>query len=339
MDLGHRADRRSRRGDRPALVYGDRRRYAADVIDLRLLHSIEKLAGVGREALDVAPLPLGVQNVEREGRLPGPTHARDDRKLIHGDVDVEALQVVLTGAADLDIVVRHETLGERATIVRIQTSCTSRLAGFPAVRERVELPHGSLILYVVPDLEALVDRGAVLRGEAEPPYWAYLWAGARVLAVYATRRMSLVGVRVLEIGCGLGLPGVAAAAAGAAVTFVDRAEPALAFVRASLDANGLQGDLRGIDYRELAADERFDLILAAEVAYEREGFAELAAFFGRHLAPGGRVVMADGFRTNTLPLYQACARERLASAAVDCRIVEEGRAAPLRLVLLQQAAS
>ncbi len=223
--------------------------------------------------------------------------------------------------------------------MRNQTSCTSRLAGFPAVQERIELGGGSLILYVVPELETLVDRGALLRGEAEPPYWAYLWTGARVLAAYATRRLSLAGVRVLEIGCGLGLPGVAASVAGAAVTFVDMAEPALAFVQASLDANGVSGDLRGMDYRGLSTDERFDLILAAEVAYEREGFAELAAFFERQLAPGGRVIMADGFRTDTLPLYQACGRQRLRSAAVDCRVLEEGRAAPIRLVVLQRAQS
>lgn len=205
--------------------------------------------------------------------------------------------------------------------------------------QRLEMGGASLILYVVPDLETLVDRGALLRGEAEPPYWAYLWTGARVLADYATRRMTLAGTRVLEIGCGLGLPGIAAAAAGAHVTFVDTAAPALAFIRASLDANGLEGDLRGVDYRTLPKGERFDLILAAEVAYEPEGFGDLAAFFSRHLAPGGRVVMADGFRTNTRPLYRACRRERLTTAAIDCRVVEEGRPAPIRLVMLQRSAS
>jgi predicted nicotinamide N-methyase len=216
-------------------------------------------------------------------------------------------------------------------------ACTTRLAGFLSACVVLDIGGTPIRLQAVPDLADLVDRGAVLRGEAEPPYWAYLWAGARGLATYAARRLALRGTRVLELGCGLGLPGVVAARAGARVLFVDAMPAALAFVEASLAANGLRGEVACADYRALPAARCFDVVLAAEVAYDRAGYAGLAAAFRRHLAPGGIGVMADGYRTDTRPLYAELARAGLATAAVDCRVPEEGRMVPLRLVMIRRA--
>jgi hypothetical protein len=57
VDLGDRADRRPRVGPGRLLLDRDGRRQAVDEIDVRLLHLLEELAGVGRQRLDVAPLP------------------------------------------------------------------------------------------------------------------------------------------------------------------------------------------------------------------------------------------------------------------------------------------
>ena len=46
-------------------------REPVDRVDVRLLHHLEELARVGGERLDVAALPLGVDRVEGEARLPG----------------------------------------------------------------------------------------------------------------------------------------------------------------------------------------------------------------------------------------------------------------------------
>jgi SAM-dependent methyltransferase len=199
---------------------------------------------------------------------------------------------------------------------------------------------GALIrLQTVPDLADLVDRGAVLRGEAEPPYWAYLWAGARALATYAARRMMLRGAEVLEIGCGLGLPGLVAARAGARVLFVDAVPAALTFVEASLAANGLRGEVACHDYRALSATRRFDVVLAAEAAYDRDGSAGRAAVVRRPLPPGGNGVPPDGYRPDPRPLQVALARAGVAPAAVDCRVPAEGRIGPLRLALVRRASA
>ena len=205
------------------------------------------------------------------------------------------------------------------------------IAGFPARTTPVRFGEIALDLWGVADLEDLVDRDALLRGDAEPPYWAYLWSGARALADYLAHWTRLRGCRVLEIGCGLGLPGAVAAAAGADVTFVDGARPALEFVRATLRTNGLRGTLVCADYRALAPAARFALVLAAEVAYEPERFDDLAATIARHLAPDGAALVADGFRTDTRPLYRALAAHGLATRALEVRISEEGRPARVRL--------
>ncbi|MBI3766980.1 MAG: class I SAM-dependent methyltransferase [Deltaproteobacteria bacterium] len=205
------------------------------------------------------------------------------------------------------------------------------IAGYPATLAEVRSSTSAIRVYVVADLERLVDRAALLRGDAEPPYWAYLWTGSRCLAEYVARWVDLRGQRVLDIGCGLGLAGLVAAQRGGDVVFVDGALPALSFVRASLHLNGLAAVTVCADYRRLAADARFDCILAAEVAYEPETYDHLAATLARHLAPGGTAFIADGFRTDTRALYCALAAHGLTTRSLELRAAEEGRPARIRL--------
>ena len=60
------------------------------------------LAGVGRQAFQVAALPLGVDGVEDQGALAAAAGAGDHDELFAWQADVDGLQVVLAGAADLD---------------------------------------------------------------------------------------------------------------------------------------------------------------------------------------------------------------------------------------------
>jgi SAM-dependent methyltransferase len=71
-----------------------------------------------------------------------------------------------------------------------------------------------------------VDDPEAERGLAGP-VWAQTWTSGFVLADLVARQ-SLRGVRVLDVGCGLGLVGLAAARAGADVTVSDRSRYALA---------------------------------------------------------------------------------------------------------------
>ena len=86
-------------------------REAGDVVDVRLLHHVEELPGVGRQALDVAALALGVDGVEGEAGLARAGEPGDHHELVARNVDVDRLQVVLARPADLDeLLLRHVPL-------------------------------------------------------------------------------------------------------------------------------------------------------------------------------------------------------------------------------------
>jgi predicted nicotinamide N-methyase len=216
------------------------------------------------------------------------------------------------------------------------TSPTARsIAGFDACVASVDVGGDRLRFASVADLERHVDRDALLRAEdpPEPPYWAHCWSGARVLAERVPRH----GGRVLEVGCGLGLPGLVAAARGARGVFADRVAAPLAFVRASLDANGLGAGLVVADVLDAPWRSAFDLVLAAEVVYDRATFGALAAALRASLAPGGRVLLADGHRIDTRGFYEAATAAGLAWTAEDVRVEEEGFPVTITLVTMRFA--
>ena len=102
VDLGHGADRRARVARGRLLVDRDRRREPLDRVDVGLLHQAEELARVGGERLDVAALPLGVDRVEGEARLPRAREPGDHDQRVPRQLDVDVLEVVLAGAGDDD---------------------------------------------------------------------------------------------------------------------------------------------------------------------------------------------------------------------------------------------
>ena len=106
VDLGHGADRRARGAHRIDLIDRDGRRNALDAIDLRLVHAVQELARIGRERLDVAALPFGVQRVEYQRGFAGSGHASDDDQLVERQIEIEIAEVVLTRAAHDDRVMR-----------------------------------------------------------------------------------------------------------------------------------------------------------------------------------------------------------------------------------------
>lgn len=208
---------------------------------------------------------------------------------------------------------------------------TRTIAGYAATLADERIGDDSIALWQVADLERHVDRRALLAGDdpAEPPYWAHLWCGARLLA----EAIPSAAGRVLEIGCGLGLPGLVAARRGACVTFVDRVAAPLHFVRASAAANGITnaGVVAG-DFTRLPLRAAFDLVLAAEILYDRTAFAELVGAFARLAGDGGRVLLTDAGRIDTRGFYEALGGAGLGWRATDHRVREEGVPITVRLV-------
>ncbi len=102
VDLGDGADRRARVFRGGFLFDGDGGRQAVDVIDVRLLHHFQELAGIGGERFHVAPLAFGIDGVERQRRLAGAGEAGQHHQSVARDFEIDVLEVVLARAADGD---------------------------------------------------------------------------------------------------------------------------------------------------------------------------------------------------------------------------------------------
>jgi predicted nicotinamide N-methyase len=183
------------------------------------------------------------------------------------------------------------------------------------VERSIELPGGELRLLQPSESAELPDSGAV---EWAPlaPYWSVLWRSGVALA----RELDgepLRGLRVVELGCGLALPSIAAARAGATVLATDGDAEALELLARNAEANGVQVETATIDWKdpgELLERAPFDLVLAADVLYERASVALLLALLPRlgpeaWLADPGRPA-ADAFMEQAVSRWQVETRVR-----------------------------
>ncbi len=137
----------------------------------------------------------------------------------------------------------------------------------------------------------------------DPPYWCFCWASGLVLARWLAERPEWVrGKRVLDFGAGSGVAAIAAAKAGAAeVVACDLDRLALAACRANAELNGVT-----LNYSEdfFAEADRFDLILVADVLYDRANLPLLDHFLSR----GRQALVADSrVKDFQHPLYQRLA--------------------------------
>jgi predicted nicotinamide N-methyase len=159
------------------------------------------------------------------------------------------------------------------------------------ISETLSLPHGELRLLQPRDGAELPDDGGV---EWAPlvPYWSVLWRSGLGLGRELSRR-GMDGLRVVELGCGMGVPSLVASRSGAVVLATDASAEALELLACNASRNGVDLDTAPVDWASpaaLLARAPFDLVLAADVLYERASVAQLLALLPR-LAP--RVLLAD----------------------------------------------
>jgi predicted nicotinamide N-methyase len=143
------------------------------------------------------------------------------------------------------------------------------------------------------------------------PYWAEIWPSAYVLAERIAAESGEIGGRqrrLLELGCGSGLAVMTALSAGFAVTAVDYYAEALEFVRLNTALNGLpRPETRVADWRKYPSDlVDFDIVIAADVLYERDYCRLVAAAFKQSLRSGGLGLLTDPQRTKAEFLPDEC---------------------------------
>jgi predicted nicotinamide N-methyase len=130
----------------------------------------------------------------------------------------------------------------------------------------------------------------------DAPYWAILWPSGEALAEEVARHPPPAGAAVLELGCGLALPSLAAARAGARVTATDASADAVAFAAHTLALDEQAGDVAVVDWREagvLLDGGPWDRVLAADVLYLQRNVVALQDLLPKLLEPGAEVWLAD----------------------------------------------
>jgi len=169
--------------------------------------------------------------------------------------------------------------------------------------------RGRKFHFLVPrSIDGFLDHEDPLR---DFPLWSKIWEASVVLADYLAGLEPDPQREMLEIGCGVGVSGIVAAAFGHRVTLTESNRHALNFVRANAEINlpesaSFPGILM-LDWNRPKIEGAFDVILGSEVVYKEADFAPLLGLFRRYLKPNGLVILAEGLRSTSLSFFRQMA--------------------------------
>jgi predicted nicotinamide N-methyase len=183
--------------------------------------------------------------------------------------------------------------------------------------DKLKVGKKTVRLLKAADLEEILAGRDPFADVAEFPFWIRLWEAAMVLSYVLCSLPERQGRALLELGAGLGAPGLTAAAAGFDVTLSDFEEIVLDFQRVSSAASGLPG-VRSIhfDWFSPPADlQLFDVIAGAEILYRKDFLQPILAILKTFLKPDGVVYLAHDVRRKCLPQFLEIAKEDFDIAA------------------------
>ncbi len=167
--------------------------------------------------------------------------------------------------------------------------------------QSIEILGRQIVFDLPTDQEEML--ALALDGEASgtsewDPYWGLLWAAAPVTAELLLSQRWPSGLSSLEVGCGVGLAGIAGLMAGLDVTFTDHAPEAVRMAQQNAARNGFpiaEGLI--FDWRE-PVDRQFDFIFGSDILYDLAVHEPLLTTLKAMLSPTGQVWIGDAGRTN-----------------------------------------
>jgi predicted nicotinamide N-methyase len=190
-------------------------------------------------------------------------------------------------------------------------------ASFQVAFEPFTVDGLTLDILQISDMAAYVDKLAELSPDKaiELPFWAKVWPSSLVLGYYLKRMPARGDERVLEVGAGVGICGLVAAARGLDCVLSDIEPEALLFAQINILQNGLQDTarVRRVDFANDRLEERFDRIVGCEVLYRDEHARPLTRFILHHLqpSPDAEAVISMAYKRKAKKFFQVAEKEFL----------------------------
>ena len=177
--------------------------------------------------------------------------------------------------------------------------------------EPLKIQGHQLQILKIQDLESLLQGKDPLNDVTTFPFWVRLWEAALVLAEFVATVPKEPGTTLLELGAGLGVPGLVAAAAGFKVTLTDFEELILDFERINAAASKLEGvEVAKLDWLEPSELNRHDVIIGAEILFRDVFFEPLLEILRRAIKPDGVIYLAhDSKRQSLQPFLKMAEKE------------------------------
>ncbi|MCC6383634.1 MAG: methyltransferase [Bacteroidia bacterium] len=171
---------------------------------------------------------------------------------------------------------------------------------FEAVQEDIVISGETYRITKVTNFDELFERMVSENTESgnnedNIPYWTEIWPASIGLSEFIAENQELVQKKkVIELGCGLGLPGIVAARMGAAITFSDLQPDALYFACLNAEANGVNDAAYKIEnWKRTSIENEYEVLIASDVSYERTAFPFLIKAFRNLLIPKGIVLLSE----------------------------------------------
>jgi 16S rRNA G1207 methylase RsmC len=178
-------------------------------------------------------------------------------------------------------------------------------------------------------IERFIDPDDPLRNF---PLWSKIWEASLLLASKMAARQVGPHEHLLELGAGLGVAGLAAAAFGHKITITEYDPHALAFLEANRIENQCHtARVRRLDWNSPELTERFDVILGSELIYKESDFMIMRTLFRKLLKSGGEVLLAGEMR-QTNKAFLDCMQSEFKIQMAKQTLRSDSQSIPLLLI-------
>jgi len=202
----------------------------------------------------------------------------------------------------------------------------------PRIRyQTIEFKHIDIHVRTLRDNQQYSDPDGIAIGlgisSAAWPLFGIIWPSSKVLA-HLMSEYPIDGVRILEVGCGIGLASLILNHRLADITCTDYHPEVNGFLQENSRLNnGPEIPFTRTTWSDkLTTLGRFDLIIGSDLLYERSHAADLSKFIDQHSELHGDVIIVDpgrgesarfskqmsifGYRINNEQIYSAFLKER-----------------------------